>query len=150
MPISTKHKKRQLLLEAITFDLWNTLIISNHAFKQRQARLFSDFLEVSTDTLSPILHYLDKELDKKAEKTGLQTNFDERIQLLAQKLACNLPENTLSELYTAQESLFLEHLPHPSEETVGKLLDMLTDKGVKIFLIPWPPSCLWKLWPLKF
>lgn len=121
--------------QGLSFDLWNTLIVSNPAFKEAQIKLFSDFLEVSEERLSPALLYLDKELDKKAERTGLQTNFEERIRLLAQKLVCNLPETPLAYLYEAQEALFLTHLPYPTEAEVGKLLELLVGKGLRLFLV---------------
>lgn len=125
------------MTKAISFDLWNTLIVSNPTFKTARLTLYSDFLGVSDTALAPVLLYLDKELDKKAEKTGLQTNFEERIQLLVQKmnLSLALPAGKLQELYALQEQLFLTCLPYPSEQQVGKLLNQLKQTGMLLFLV---------------
>ncbi len=126
------------MIKAISFDLWNTLITSNPAFKDAQLTLFSHFLNIDVLTLSPALHYLDKELDKKAEKTCVQTDFTERINLLAQKLACPLPTGAgkVQDLYDAQASLFLQHLPYESEEKIGKLLTILSTPNAHTLQTP--------------
>jgi|GEM_PF-95205 len=122
-------------MKAISFDLWNTLIISNPVFKTLQAQLFSDFLDVELALLSPALFYLDKALDKKAEKKGAQASFQERISLLAQQLERTLPAGKINELYEAQESVFLANAPTLSEPNIGDLLDTLKDKGTRLLLI---------------
>ncbi len=122
-------------MQSFSFDLWNTLIVSNPAFKGRQASLLADFFGTSVESLSAPLSYLDKALDKKAEQTGLQTNFAERIGLLAEALSLPLPTEPLAALYEAQERLFLAHLPSPSEAEVGKVLDALKAQGAKLFLV---------------
>lgn len=122
--------------KAFSFDLWNTLIVSNPAFKGEQVRLFADFLQSSPDVLAPQLAYLDKDLDKKAEKKGVQTNFAERLRLLAIKLACPLPtEDELRLLEDEQERIFLANLPTLSEPNVCDLLQHLHEAGKLLFLV---------------
>ena len=124
-----------LPVHALSFDLWNTLIVSNPNFKTAQSTLFGDFLGVSVAELSPVLHYLDKELDKKAEKTGLQTNFEERIELLAAKMAIALPTSSAASLAEQQAELFMEHLPALSEPDTARLLETLRESGLRLFLV---------------
>jgi putative hydrolase of the HAD superfamily len=122
--------------KAFSFDLWNTLIVSNPAFKGEQVRLLADFWQISPDILAPQLTYLDKDLDKKAEKKGVQTNFAERLRLLAQKLACHLPTEAEARfLEDEQERLFLANLPTLSEPNVGELLQHLHEAGKILFLV---------------
>jgi putative hydrolase of the HAD superfamily len=124
------------MYKALSFDLWNTLIVSNPLFKEERNAQWSNFWQISQDLLAPTLAQLDKDLDKLAEKKGIQTNFQERVISLAECLGLPAPtENEVYLLYQAQERLFLKHLPLLSEPDLPALLSALHVKGVRLFLV---------------
>lgn len=124
------------MYKAFSFDLWNTLIVSNPAFKEARSEQWSNFWQISKDLLASTLAQLDRETDKLAERKGIQTDFRERVIYLAECLNVPLPtEDDLYFLYQVQERLFLEHLPFLSEPDLPALLAELQKRGARLFLV---------------
>lgn len=77
-------------MKSISFDFWQTLMVSNPNFKKAQEKLYKEFTGNDSKIFSDRRRVIKNELDALVEATGVQPNSDSYFYKL-------LPELTLNE-----------------------------------------------------
>jgi putative hydrolase of the HAD superfamily len=121
-----------------SFDLWQTLIVSNQNYKTERVKLFKSFFNLNQtyEELTLILRKVDINCNKLNEITGLHLTFDQLVYLflleLKKDISC-IQKSVIDELYIKNENIFLENLP----QTILNIdiFENIKSKGKDISLI---------------
>lgn len=127
-------------IKHISFDLWYTLIQSDHSYKPRRDQLFKDTFQVarSLEEINTQFKYFDILINAINEKTGGQGTFHEIYYHLLAALGVDIRQvhtEQLDEYYAATEKLFFQHRPTLIDPETPALFRELRDMGYTISLL---------------
>jgi len=124
--------------EHFSFDLWQTLIVSNQNYKTERVKLFKSFfnLNQTNEELTSTLRKVDINCNKLNETTGLHLTFDQLVFLFLLELKNDISyisKSEIEDLYIKNENIFLENLP----QTILNIdiFENIKSKGKDISLI---------------
>lgn len=99
-----------------SFDLWQTLILSNKEYKIERVQLFKSFfnLNYSDENIAKVMRKVDINCNKINELTGLHLTFDQIVYCFLLEFNININQiskKIIEELYLKNEQIFLENIP---------------------------------------
>jgi putative hydrolase of the HAD superfamily len=126
-------------VQAISFDLWGTLIKSNPKYKPNRIKILTDFIRRKTLTQSrtgnveDVFRTFEKSLDCYSEVTGKQVPVAESFKTMLQLFGVHACEDNVTELRSALNELLREH-PPVILDGVAEALFYISDIGMSIVL----------------
>lgn len=114
----------ELAKQAVSFDIWKTLIKSNPEYKPARDKHVAKQLGVETGLVKTALRQADVVCDEKTDKTGIQLGGTERLEAMCKILGAPIARAALSEIADEIQELFLEY---PLQLMEPELLSTLDD-----------------------
>jgi putative hydrolase of the HAD superfamily len=99
------------MMKAISFDVWNTLIIPNPVFAAHRKQLIASTLGVDEESASKAYTKVKRQVDTKAEIYGIGFNTPAVYRTLLSELQVQLDESDLFDLIHKVNELFLVYSP---------------------------------------
>lgn len=121
----------------ISFDLWLTLIKPNPQSAEYRAKILAEFFGVRKDApFARLMKDVSLELDGKSEKSGVNYSCLDRVNLLAQRLGLELPQESAGNeiVHLIQQGVrdFPPSLINPDTLDIFRTL---VGRGIKLVLI---------------
>lgn len=109
--------------QAVSFDIWKTLIKSNPEYKPTRDEHIANKLDLQTGLVKTALRQADIACDKESDQTGVQFGPIERLQSMCNILGTPLGHTALSTVAHEVQELFLQYPLQLMEPELLKTLD---------------------------
>ncbi len=127
-------------IKLVSFDIWQTLLLSNPAYKTARAEALRKHLgseAVNLEGFADLMKKVDEEIDALSDVTGEQFGLPERVRKVYEALPIDhrLPELTQEHVNAFEEIadlLIVQNLPSILETDILKTLSAIESKGVKM------------------
>ncbi|HCQ31837.1 TPA: hypothetical protein DIU27_05705 [Candidatus Collierbacteria bacterium] len=127
-------------IKLISFDIWQTLLLSNPAYKNARAEALRKHLgaeDMELGSFANLMKTVDEEIDKISDETGVQFGLPERVKKVYENLTLELriPELTdehIANFETIADQLIIDNLPTVLEDDLLKTLSAIKERGIQM------------------
>lgn len=109
--------------QAVSFDIWKTLIKSNPDYKPTRDEYIANTLDLETGIIKTALRQADINCDETSDKTGVQFGPVERLESMCVTLGIPLGRSALSAIAHEVQELFLQYPLRLMEPELLETLD---------------------------
>jgi len=127
-------------IKLVSFDIWQTLLLSNPAYKVARSEALRAHLgaeSVVLEEFSKIMKQVDEEIDEISDATGVQYGLAERVKKIYERVPAGNKMETLTDEHVnafepIADQLVVDNLPTILEKDLLDTLAVIEQRGIKM------------------